>query len=65
MKADDKKSEASVNFQRTARRYMPEDRNLHNHRCENLRSYKKEVYSDGSLPVSDRNSNVKMANKSF
>jgi hypothetical protein len=29
-----------VDFQRTTRRYIPEDRTLHNHRCcENLKSY--------------------------
>jgi hypothetical protein len=32
-------SETSVNFQRTTRRYILEDRTLHNHRCENLKSY--------------------------
>jgi hypothetical protein len=32
-------SEMSVDFKRTTRRYIPEDRNLHNHRCENLKSY--------------------------
>jgi hypothetical protein len=32
-------SETSVDFQRITRRYIPEDRTLHNHRCENLRSY--------------------------
>jgi hypothetical protein len=32
-------SEASVYFQRTICRYIPEDRTLHNHRCENLKSY--------------------------
>jgi hypothetical protein len=30
--------EASFDFQRTARRYSPEDGSLHNHRCENLKS---------------------------
>jgi hypothetical protein len=25
--------------QRTTRRYIPEDGTLHNHRCENLKSY--------------------------
>jgi hypothetical protein len=34
-------SETSVDFRRTMRRYIPEDNNtLHNHRCENLRSYR-------------------------
>jgi hypothetical protein len=32
-------SKTSVDFQRTARRYIPEDRTLYNHCCENLRSY--------------------------
>jgi hypothetical protein len=32
-------SEPSVKFQRTMLRYIPEDRILHNHRCENLVSY--------------------------
>jgi hypothetical protein len=31
--------ETSVDFQRTTRRYIPEDSTLHNHRCENLKSY--------------------------
>jgi hypothetical protein len=33
-------SETSVDIQRTTRRYIPEDRTLLNHGCENLRSYK-------------------------
>jgi hypothetical protein len=32
-------SETSVDFQRTTRRYIPEDRTVHNHPCENLKSY--------------------------
>jgi hypothetical protein len=28
-----------VDFRRTTQRYIPEDRILHNHRCENLKSY--------------------------
>jgi hypothetical protein len=32
-------SETSVDFQQTTRRYIPEDSTLHNHRCENLKSY--------------------------
>jgi hypothetical protein len=31
--------ETSVGFQRTTRRYIPEDRTLYNRRRENLRSY--------------------------
>jgi hypothetical protein len=33
-------SETSVDFQQTTRGYIPEDRRLYNHLCENLRSYK-------------------------
>jgi hypothetical protein len=32
-------SETSVDFQRTTQHYIPEARALHNHRCENLKSY--------------------------
>jgi hypothetical protein len=32
-------SETWVDTQRTTRRYIPEDGTLHNHRCENLKSY--------------------------
>jgi hypothetical protein len=32
-------SETSVDIQRTTQRYIPEDRTLHNQRCENLESY--------------------------
>jgi hypothetical protein len=32
-------SETSTNFQRTTRRYIPEDKNLLYHRCEKLKSY--------------------------
>jgi hypothetical protein len=32
-------SETSVDSQRTTLHYIPEDRTLHNHRCENLKSY--------------------------
>jgi hypothetical protein len=32
-------SETSVETQRTTRRQIPEDDTLHNHRCENFRSY--------------------------
>jgi hypothetical protein len=34
-------SETWVDFQRITGRYIPEDRTLHNHLCENLKSYKK------------------------
>jgi hypothetical protein len=32
-------AETSVDSQQTTRRYIPEDSTLHNHRCENLKSY--------------------------
>jgi hypothetical protein len=32
-------SESSVDFHPTTRRYIPGDRTLHNHRCENLKPY--------------------------
>jgi hypothetical protein len=32
-------SETWVDCERTTRRYIPEDSTLHNHRCENLKSY--------------------------
>jgi hypothetical protein len=32
-------SETSADIQRTTRRYIPEDRTLHNDRCENFKSY--------------------------
>jgi hypothetical protein len=31
---------SSFDFQRNTRRYIPENRTLHNRSCENLRSYK-------------------------
>jgi hypothetical protein len=34
-------SETSVDTQRTTRRHIPEDNTLHNHRCENVKSYMK------------------------
>jgi hypothetical protein len=34
-------SETSVDTQRTACRHIPEYDTLHNHRCENLKFYKK------------------------
>jgi hypothetical protein len=42
-------SETSDGFQRTTRRYIPEDRTLHNHRCENLKSYIKFHVRQGPL----------------
>jgi hypothetical protein len=32
-------AEVSVDFQWSTRRYIPEDRNLPNHCCENFKSY--------------------------
>jgi hypothetical protein len=45
-------SEMSVDFQQTTQPYNPEDRTLHIHRCENLKSYT----GQGSLRP-DRNFN--------
>jgi hypothetical protein len=39
-------SETPVDFKRTTRRYIPEDGILHNHHCENLKSYKGNNVSD-------------------
>jgi hypothetical protein len=36
-------SETSVGTQLTTRRFIPEDLSLHNHRCENLKSYRRIV----------------------
>jgi hypothetical protein len=36
-------SETSGDTQCTTRRYIPEDGTLHNHRCENLKSYIAEI----------------------
>jgi hypothetical protein len=36
----DPENGTSDDFQGTTRHYAPEDRTLHNHRCENLKSYK-------------------------
>jgi hypothetical protein len=36
--------ETSVDIQRTTPRYISEDITLHNHYCENLRSYKSYAY---------------------
>jgi hypothetical protein len=41
-------SETPVDTQRTTRRYIPEDGTLHNHRCENLISYKVNTFE---IPV--------------
>jgi hypothetical protein len=36
-------SETSGATQRTTRRHIPEDDTLHNHRCENLKSYSRQL----------------------
>jgi hypothetical protein len=36
-------AETSVDFQRTARHYILEDRTFRNHRSENLKSYKHNI----------------------
>jgi hypothetical protein len=47
-------SETSVDFQQTTERYTPEDNTLHNHRCENLKSYIVFLYGEAT------HSNLKM-----
>jgi hypothetical protein len=37
-------SETLVDLQRISRPYIPEDRTLHNHGCESLRSYNSHIY---------------------
>jgi hypothetical protein len=37
-------SETSVDFRQTTQRYIPEGRSLHNHHCENLKSYRGKFY---------------------
>jgi hypothetical protein len=44
--------ETSVDFQRTTRLYVPEDSTLHNHSCENLRSWG--ILHDFSQPLQTR-----------
>jgi hypothetical protein len=39
MEATWSSEETYVDFQRITRRYIPEDKTLHNHICENLRTY--------------------------
>jgi hypothetical protein len=41
-------SETSIDFERTTRRYIPEDMTLHNHRCENLQPSIKDTNSERS-----------------
>jgi signal-transduction protein with cAMP-binding, CBS, and nucleotidyltransferase domain len=52
-------SEKSVDFQRTTRRYIPEDRTLHDHRCENLKSYISVAYFRDDDRTIDEEWNVK------
>jgi hypothetical protein len=42
-------SETSAGFQCSKRRYIPKDRTLRNHRCDNLRSYMNYVASNGEM----------------
>jgi hypothetical protein len=50
-------SEMSFDFQRTTERFVQEDRALHDHSCENLRSYMKPAFSSevARSSVSDSN----------
>lgn len=50
-------SEKSVGFQRTTLYYVPDNRALHDHCCENLKSYKKYRLL---LFIAVNNKNVKM-----
>jgi hypothetical protein len=36
-------SERSVDFQRITQPFIPEDRTVHNHRCEDLKSYMRRI----------------------
>jgi hypothetical protein len=49
-------SETSVDFQRTTRRYIPEDRTLHKPRCKNLRCYNELTSPQQSLSSSSSSS---------
>jgi hypothetical protein len=42
-------SETSVATQQITRRHIPEDDTLHNHRCENLKSYIVLLYGEATL----------------
>jgi hypothetical protein len=44
-------SETSADTQLTARRYIAEDGTLHNHRCENLKSYLEELIFQIIFPI--------------
>jgi hypothetical protein len=44
-------SEKLVGIQRNARRYMPENRTLHNHRCDNRKYYKKDPISHTNVVI--------------
>jgi hypothetical protein len=48
-------SETSVSFQRNTWRYTPEDRTLHNYRCENLKSYMCIIFTCFCLQFSELN----------
>jgi hypothetical protein len=48
--------------QRTTRRHIPEDDTLHNHRCENLKSYMKKYFA---FLVIIRNKNRKVSLPKF
>jgi hypothetical protein len=54
-------SDTSVKLQRTKRRYIPEDRILHNQRCEKLKSYNFPYNFTCSLPSRNINHCVRNA----
>jgi hypothetical protein len=43
-------SSEMVNFQQTTQHYTPDDRTLHNHQCENLKSYMVQILA-GTLAI--------------
>jgi hypothetical protein len=58
-------SETSVDtFQRTARRYIPEDGTLYNRRCENLKSYNMVLFNEVVLSCK-ATSRIRIANYIF
>jgi hypothetical protein len=55
-------SETSVHFTRSTRRHIPKDDILHNHRCENLKSYIESTHFHIRKASTFSNSSAKFAN---
>jgi hypothetical protein len=55
-------SEMLVNFQWNTRRYVPEDRTLHNHGCESFKSYEVLYYAQRAH-IYDRKVGTNFADK--